>query len=46
MKYALIAGVAAAAALAFTGAAIPAHSGATGATYTVYLGSSRRHRRA
>jgi plastocyanin len=41
MKYALIAGVAAAAALALAGTAIPAHSGvtrATCATYTVYLG--------
>ena len=38
MKYALIACVAAAAALALTGAAIPAHSNAAAATYTVFLG--------
>jgi plastocyanin len=38
MKYALIACVAAAAALALTGAAIPAQSRAAAATYTVFLG--------
>ena len=38
MKHVLVACVAAAAALALTGAATPAHSSATASTYTVYLG--------